>query len=369
MFTKILITVLTLAVLNGILSTVLVIAERFFTNYGECNIIINDERELRVRGGETLLATLNREKIFLPSACGGRGTCAYCKCKITEGVGSLLPTEEPLLSRDEIENQIRLACQIKVKQDLWIEIPEELFNIQEFEAEVVFIKDLTYDIKLIRLNLVSPEEIHFKSGQYIQLQNRPYDKVKESATRAYSIASSNSETRFIDLIIRLVPEGICTTWVFYYLKERERVKLTGPMGNFCLHDGTSKVIMVAGGSGMAPMVSILSEIARKNIERKVIYFFGAVAKKDLFFIEKMEQFRKEIPDFTFVPVLSQPEPEDQWYGETDLITVPLGNYLKEFDTSETQIYLCGSPGMIQACIKVANTYGIGSDRIFYDPFA
>ncbi|MDZ7262890.1 MAG: FAD-binding oxidoreductase, partial [candidate division KSB1 bacterium] len=315
MIFKIIITVAAIAGINGILATLLVIAERFLANYGERKILINREKELHIPGGSTLLATLNSQKIFLPSACGGRGTCGYCKCKIIEGAGPLLPTEAPLLTKEEIANQIRLACQVKVKQDLKIEIPEELFAIQEFVAEVALIKDLTYDIKLLRLNLIEPAEISFKSGQYVQLQSKPYKGVKESVSRAYSIASPNSEKSYIDLIIRLVPEGICTTWVHYYLQEKELVKFVGPMGNFYLREGTGEIILVAGGSGMAPMVSILEEIATRKIPRKVTYFFGAVSKKDLFYLEEMAQLQKRIPDFTFVPALSQPEPEDEWQGE------------------------------------------------------
>lgn len=368
MLAKILITTAAMAGISGFLSIILVIAERFFADYGKSKITINEEKEIIVKGGSSLLATLNSAKIFLPSACGGRGTCAYCKCKVLEGVGQLLPTEEPLLTKDEISRKFRLACQVKVKQDLKIEIPAELFKIKEFEADVELLTDLTYDIKLVRLRLINPEAIIFKSGQYVQLQSKPYENVKETVSRAYSIASANSTTNYIDLMIRLVPDGILTTWLFNNMKSGERVKFTGPMGDFSLHEGEGEMIFIAGGSGMAPMACLLHEIQKKQIERKVTYFFGVNTKKDLFFDEEMEQFEKSIPNFKYVPALARPESEDNWQGMTGLITEPLENYLINTNGKKAQAYLCGSPGMINACINVLKKHGVASDRIFFDPF-
>ena len=369
MFIKILITVAAVGGINGILAVLLVIAERFFTDYGECLITVNGEKSLRVQGGSSLLSSLKHEKIYLPSACGGRGTCAYCKCKVTAGGGTVLPTEESLLTTEEIRDHVRLSCQVKVKRDIEIQIPEALFRIKEFEAEVTLIKDLTYDIKLVRLRLMEPDNIQFTPGQYVQLENTPYEKVKERVSRAYSIASPGSETESIDLMIRLVPEGIVTTWVHHILEEGERVKFTGPMGDFCLHEGTGEIVMVAGGSGMAPMVSLLSELARSKSHRKITFFFGAVSGKDLFYTEEMKHFEEVIPHFAFVPALSQPDPGDEWKGERGLITVSLENHLKKSDNSESQAYLCGSPGMIKACIGVLKKHGLTDERIFFDPFA
>ncbi|MBD3288834.1 2Fe-2S iron-sulfur cluster binding domain-containing protein [candidate division KSB1 bacterium] len=369
MIFKILITTAAMAGISGVLALLLVLAERFFANYGECKITINDEEEFTIEGGSSLLSSLNSQKIFLPSACGGRGTCAYCKCKVHEGVGPILPTEEPLLTEEEMAENVRLSCQVKVKQDMRIEIPEELFNIKEFESEVDKITDLTYDIKLVRLKLTEPKEISFKPGQYAQLNSKPYNGVKESVSRAYSIASPHFEKDHIDLMVRLVPEGICTTWVHDYLQEGEKVKFVAPMGDFYIREDEGEMIMVAGGSGMAPFVSILEDMARKKSKRKMTYFFGAVTKKDLFYVEEMRSLEERIENFTFVPALSGPEPDDDWDGETGLITVPLEKYLKSHDDLEkSQGYLCGSPGMIDACIKIMKNYGMKSDRIFYDPF-
>jgi Na+-transporting NADH:ubiquinone oxidoreductase subunit F len=331
-------------------------------------LIINQKQKISAATGISLLTALNEEKIFLPSICGGRGLCGRCRCKVLTDVGSLQPAEQRHLSKEEIQNHVRLACQVTIERDLSIEIPESLIGVDEYEADVSLIKDLTYDIKLLRLRLIHPEEIHFKPGQYVQLKSKPYEGVQDTVYRSYSIGSSSAETGSIDLMIRLVPEGICTTWVHRHLKKGERVVFVGPRGEFCLQSGQADVLMVAGGSGMAPMVSILHEIVDTKKPCKVIYFFGAVTKKDLFYLEEMEEFKKKIPGFTFIPALSQPEPEDDWNGETGLITVPLDKYLKKIAKPNFHVYLCGSPGMINACKNVLSGHGIGNECIFYDPF-
>lgn len=368
MFLKIFIATASMVGISGFLAILLVIAERFLVNYGDCKVTINNEKELIVKGGASLLATLNGQKIFLPSACGGRGTCAYCKCKVLEGVGPILPTEEPLLSLEERKNSVRLSCQVKVKKDMKIEIPDELFNIKEFKTRVAFIKDLTHDIKLIRFDLIEPNEIKFKAGQYVQLETKPYDGVKEVVQRAYSMCSPAYEKKYVELMIRLVPEGICTTWVFKHLKEGDSVRIIGPMGDFQLHEGEGEIVMVAGGSGMAPMVSLLSDMAKNKITRKATYFFGALTKKDMFCLDEMAAFEQQLPNFKFMPSLSAPDPGDDWDGLTGLITVPLEKHLQQIDTSKAQCYLCGSPGMINACTAIMKKQGITSDRIFFDPF-
>ena len=366
MISTILITVLAVMAINAALAIFLVIAEHFFANYGECTI--NNEKTLKVQGGRSLLASLGENQIYLPSACGGRGTCAYCKCKVTEGAGQLLPTELPLLTENERETSTRLSCQVKVKQDLKIQIPDELFRIKKFQAVVEKILTLTYDIKHVRLKLLDPTEITFTAGQYVQLNTNPYNGVKESVSRAYSIASPVTAKDYVDLMIRLVPEGICTTWVHQYLKEGDRVTLLGPMGDFGLRPGDGEMVLVAGGSGMAPMVSLLEDMKRNGEKRKITYFFGAVSLKDLFYVEEMKAFEKEIAGFLFVPALSKQDPNDNWTGATGLITEPLADHLKKIDAKSAQGYLCGSPGMINACIKVMTSNGIPMEQIYYDPF-
>lgn len=170
-------------------------------------------------------------------------------------------------------------------------------------------------------------------------------------------------------MIRLVPEGIVTTWVHEHLKVGDEVTFAGPMGDFRLHDGDGEIVMVAGGSGMAPMVSLLDELSRKKSQRKITYFFGAVTKNDLFYLKEMQRFEKDIPNFTFVPALSHPDSDDAWEGETGLITQPVEKHLKNVDNAESQAYLCGSPGLVNACVNLMSKNGIEKDRIYFDPFA
>jgi len=369
MIVTILTTVFIFIIITALLALFLVIAEYFFANYGECEITINDEKKLNIEGGSTLLNTLKNEKIFIPSACGGRGTCGYCKVKIQDGAGPLLPTEEPLLAPEEIQSNTRLSCQVKVKRNMKIEIPEELFNIKRFIGKVSEIKDLTYDIKRLHIELSEPDTINFKAGQYIQLESKPYGEVKESVSRAYSISSPHYDKDYVEVMIRLVPDGICTTWVHNYLKEGDDVSFIGPMGDFYMREDESDIIFIAGGSGMAPIYSLLKEMEKKQNPRKAHYFFGARTKMDLFYSEEIQKLTETIPDFTYVPSLSRPDENDEWDGETGLITIVLENYLKTVTDKKHQAYLCGSPGMINACIAVLKKYNIAQSDIFYDPFA
>jgi Na+-transporting NADH:ubiquinone oxidoreductase subunit F len=337
-------------------------------NLKRCKVTVNESRELEAGTGQSLFAVLRENKIFLPSACGGRGICGFCKCRVTRGGGILQPSETLRLKPEEIQDGFRLACRIQLEDDLDVSIPENLLQFREFETEVTGIHDLTYDTKRLRFHLVRPEAIRFKSGQYVQIQSKPYPGVETTVARSYSIASPSYQNKDIDLIVRRMPDGICTTWLHDYLKVGERVTIVGPMGDFYLREGEGEILMVAGGSGMGPMYSILKEMAGRKDPRKVIYYFGAVCQRDLYYLDEMKALVDGLPNFTFIPALSQPESCDSWQGETGLITVPLGNYLKTVDASQTQAYLCGSPGMIQACLRGLREYGVGNDRIFFDPF-
>ncbi len=352
----------------GILALLLVVADRYLNDYGTCRISINDDsRVLEVAGGESLLGTLGREKIFIPSACGGRGSCGLCKLKIHQGAPPVLSTEEPHLTPEEKKENIRLSCQIKVRENMRIEIPDELFNIKEYQAVCESVEDLTHDIKRIRFKLEDPAAVSFTPGQYIQLECPAYKLTPEPVYRAYSIATDPADTNHIDLVIRLVPEGICTTWVFDYLEPGTRTKLNGPYGDFKLSQAGKEMIFIAGGSGMAPFLSILKQMEYADDPRKCTYFFGALTKKDLFCLDEMKAFEEKLPDFTFVPALSQPAEEDEWTGETGLITDVVARHYD--DCSDTEAYLCGSPGMIDACLKVLTEHGLPEAGIFYDKFA
>jgi len=351
----------------AVLAVLLLIAERYLANYGTCTIRINaGEKALDVKGGRTLLQSLMDEGIFIPSACGGRGTCAYCKLKITEGGGEVVPTEAPLLTEEELADDVRLSCQVKVRNDLAVVIPEELFLVSEYRGIVERIRDLTHDIKELRIRLIEPETIPFEAGRYIQLETPAYGDNPEAVYRAYSLSSTPNDNRAIELIIRLVPEGICTTWVFTMLKEGDAVVFNGPYGEFGLTDTDREMIWIAGGSGLAPFWGMIRHMREQKIGRKCTFFFGALSKRDLFLTEELRTLEKEMPNFTYIPALSQPTPDDDWDGETGLITEVVDRHTG--DLSETECYLCGSGGMIRAAAKMLEEKGAKKEMIFYDEF-
>ncbi len=366
MILSILITIGIVAGIGGFLAFLLVIAESTLTNYGECTITINEKKELKVKGGSSLLNILNNNKIFLSSACGGRGSCGFCKCKVTEGGGPLLPTETPFLDEDEKKNNIRLACQVKVKQDIKIEIPEDIFAIQAFTGKVTKIIDLTYDITELIIQLTKPESINFKAGQYVQFVAPRYEKSKQSVTRAYSIASSPYQKDTIQLIIKKVPEGLCTTYIHEYLKEGDSVSFTGPFGDFIIKETQNDMLFVAGGSGKAPIKSMLEFLSAQGSKRRMVYLFGARTEKDLYLTDLFEKLEKELKNFIYVPILSQPEENSGWKGKTGYIMPYLKEYIK--DAAQMEAYLCGSPGMIDAVKKELHHLKIPADNIFYDSF-
>lgn len=367
MLISILNTILIVAGISGFLALLLVIAEYFFANYGKCKITINNKKELTVEGGSSLLTTLNENKIFLPSACGGRGSCGFCKCRIESGGGPLLPTEKPFLSPEEIKGNIRLSCQIKVKEDIQIEIPEEIFNIKQFKAKVSKIVDMTHDIKEITFSLLEPQDIDFKAGQYMQLSSARYGKIKQTVSRAYSISSSPDNKNQIQLIIRKVPDGICTTWVHDFLKEGDVVQMTGPFGDFFIRDTNADMIFVAGGSGKAPIKSMLEYLAARDNQRRMGYFFGARNKKELYLTELFEELEKKLQNFKYYPVLSQPTEQCEWKGRCGYVMPFFEEFIK--DPKNTEAYLCGSPGMIEAVSKDLIKRGIPAEKIYYDSFA
>jgi len=359
------------SVISSLLALIIVVVDGVVNNYGEVEIDINNsKRKLKVKGGAPLLQTLSSQGIFVPSACGGRGSCGACKVKVLSDVGPHLPTELPYMSKEEINENIRLSCQIKLKKDIKIYLPEELFNIRKFKGIVESLKDVTYDIKELRIRLVEPNEVNFKAGQYVQLVVPPYENIKEPTQRAYSISSSPSDKNHIELLIRLVPGGIATTYVHKYMKEGDVVEIVGPFGDFYMRDTNADMIMVAGGSGMAPIKSIIFDMWERGItNRNVWYFFGARSKRDLYYLELFRELEKKWSNFHFIPALSDPLPEDEWTGETGLITNVLDKYLQSVIPNENakEGYLCGSPGMINACINVFDKHGVKD--VYYDKFA
>lgn len=361
----ILVTILSITGISTVLSIMIVVAERFLNDYGECEIDINEgQRKIVTEGGSSLLSSLAQNKIFISSACGGKATCGLCKVRVVEGGGPILPTEEPFMSEEEKKEGVRLSCQVKIKGNIKITIPEALFNVREYNAKVARITDLTHDIKEIRLEV--DEEVNFKAGQFMQLESKPYDKVRERAIRAYSISSVPSNNKVLEFIIRRVPGGICTTYVFDHLKEGDTVRITGPYGEFYRRDDSDQYIFMAGGSGLAPVKSIILDIIEKGLDKKMILFFGAVTKKDLYYTELFEKLEKENENFRYVPALSNPLPEDGWDGEVGLVTDVMKKHVD--DGKGKHAYLCGSPGMIGACVKALTSVDFNEEKIYYDKF-
>ena len=365
--TTLLISIGAITALTVFLAIILVTADAFIANYGECRLTINGKKELVVKGGRSLLSTLMEEEIFIPSACGGRGSCGLCKLKVESGAGQYLPTELPWISKEEQSGNVRLSCQVKVKNDMEIRIPEELFSVKQYKTRVESIKDLTHDIKEVRFRLLSPETIEYKAGQFVQILTPEYKLSDEQVFRAYSMSSVPSDQNVIELEIRLVPEGICTTWVHQFLKEGDEVTINGPYGDFHLRDTERDIICIAGGSGNAPIKSILLDMAEKGNNRKASYFYGARSRRDLVLPDEMAAIMKDLPNYKYIPVLSEPDENDDWDGETGWVTDAVARYLETGDNVEA--YLCGSPGMIDACIKVLTGKGVPEELIFYDKFA
>lgn len=364
---EILLTVLSVSLLGAALAAVVILADLKLNDYGVCSIDINDgQRVLSVQGGSTLLTSLSSQDIFIPSACGGKATCGLCKIGLLTDAGPVLPTEEPYLSGEEIDQGVRLACQLKVKHDLQVTIPEEFFSIKRYRTKVLKITDLTYDIKEFRFKLLEPQDMEFVPGQYVQLDSKPYDDVEEVVSRAYSISSLPSQKGILELIIRLVPGGVCTTFLHNHVKEGDEITLAGPFGDFYLREGASELLFIAGGSGLAPIKSMVLDILEQGLSKQMVFFFGAVKKRDLYYVDFFTELQEKHPNFRYIPALSDPDPEDEWDGEVGLITEVVARHVS--DANDKQAYLCGSPGMINACLKVLTEIGFDEEQIFYDKF-
>jgi Na+-transporting NADH:ubiquinone oxidoreductase subunit F len=330
-------------------------------------VTINGLHKETVAGGIPLLTALKDKGIMIPSVCGGRGACGRCRLTVLEGGGEPTPQELRKLTEAELKAGGRLACQLVVRRPISIRIPEEVLRIRRFRTQVASIRDLTYDIKEVRLRLLEPDRIEFAAGQYIQLETPPGDPAGKPVCRAFSLASPPSAAGEIELEIRYVPNGICTTYVHKRLKVGDIATITGPYGEFGLRGGDDEIVCIAGGSGMAPIKSLLLDMRDRSIRRPTRYFFGARARRDLFLVAEMHALESVLPDFRFIPALSEPQPGDDWRGETGLITEVVDRHLTS--GAACQAYLCGSPLMVDACIRILHAKGIGDDRIFYDKYA
>lgn len=348
-----------------VLSAWLMISERFLVNYGICRLDINaGEKPLEVNGGQTLLASLYANEIFIPSACGGKGTCGFCKITVTEGGGPVLPTETPYLTRKEVRSDLRLACQVKIREDIFVRIPKELLNVKMFSTTVESTIDLTYDIKEIRFKLIEPDEISFGFGQYVQIQA---PSSEGPVFRAYSISSAIYDKNIVELNVRIIPGGLASTYL-HNLQVGDPVNFTGSYGDFILNEDPSvELVCVGGGVGMAPMNNILYSIYDRWPEKPCWLFFGCRTTRDMFYLKEFQELSKKHPAFKVIYALSDQLGEDEkWDGETGFIHLAVDKHLEK--DKPRQAFLCGPPLMIDAVTKVLLGKGLSNEQIFFDDF-
>jgi Na+-transporting NADH:ubiquinone oxidoreductase subunit F len=421
-------TVAAFLLITLILVSVLLFVKQKLSPSGPVKIMINGEREIEVASGDSLLTTLSSNKIFLPSACGGGGTCIQCECHVNEGGGEALPTEVPHFSRKELKEGARLACQVKVKQNMNISIPEEVFGIKKWDAVVVrnynvasFIKEFVVEI---------PEDMGYKAGGYIQIEIPPCEvkfadmditahpeehdtpdkfeaewnkfnirplvmKNNETVERAYSMASYPAEGREIMLNVRIatppfdrakggwmdVNPGVASSYIFG-LKKGDKCVISGPYGEFFINESESEMLYVGGGAGMAPMRSHLYHLFRTlKTGRKVTYWYGGRSKAELFYIDHFRALEKDFPNFNFYIALSDPLESDNWKVKKDINdesgdgfvgfihNCVIDNYLSKHDAPEDmELYFCGPPLMNKAVQKMGEDFGMPDENIRFDDF-
>ncbi|WP_372794621.1 NADH:ubiquinone reductase (Na(+)-transporting) subunit F [Pontiella sp.] len=388
------------------LVALLMIAAKKLVPQGLVKLNINDgNREVEVKPGSSLLAALSTDKIFLPSACGGGGTCAMCKCKVLEGGGELLPTEAGQVTKAEAKEGVRLACQLKVKEDMKLDIEPSILDIKKYECTVRSNHNVATFIKELVVELPKGEKLDFRAGGYIQIDVPAYkdlsyksfdieeeyhadwDKFKvwdyvanndEPCYRAYSMANFPLEDDIIMLNIRICspppgtsyPPGICSSYVFN-LKPGDKITISGPYGEFFAQETDREMCFIGGGAGMAPMRShIYDQLKRIGTDRKITFWYGGRSVTELFYVEEFRELEKQFPNFSFHIALSDPLPEDNWDGPTGFIhQVVLDEYLdKHEDPTEIEYYLCGPPIMLKCVKDMCNDIGVEPEMILADDF-
>jgi NADH:ubiquinone oxidoreductase, Na(+)-translocating, F subunit len=387
------------------LVAVILIARSKLVSSGDVTIDINGEKKLTVPAGGKLLQTLSGAGLFLPSACGGGGTCAQCKCIVVSGGGSMLPTEESHFTKRDAREGWRLSCQTPVKQDMVIEVPEDVFGVKQWECTVESNPNVATFIKELTLRLPEGENVDFRAGGYVQLECPPHhvkysdfdiepqfrgdwerfgffnleSKVTEPVIRAYSMANYPEEKGIVKFNIRIatpppksqgVPPGIMSSYVFS-LKPGDKIKVYGPFGEFFAKDTDAEMVFIGGGAGMAPMRShIFDQLRRIKTKRKMTFWYGARSLRELFYKEEYDQLQEENENFKWFVALSDPQPEDNWNGLTGFIhNVLYENYLKDHPAPEDcEFYMCGPPMMNAAVIKLLKSLGVEDENIMLDDF-
>jgi Na+-transporting NADH:ubiquinone oxidoreductase subunit F len=390
-----------------VLVAVLLVMKRKLVAHGDVTIVINDDpaKALRVPAGNTLLGTLAESKIFIPSACGGKGACGVCEVIVKEGGGDLLPTETGFISRGEAKRGCRLACQVKVKHDMKIEIAPEVFNVRKWRCRVVSNRNVATFIKELKLALPEGEEVPFRAGGYVQIECPPYSvdfrtfdiepeyrddwdrfdlwRFKSVSTepieRAYSMANYPNEKGILLFTIRIafppgyredIPPGIMSSWIFN-LKPGDEVTVSGPFGEFFARDTDKEMCFIGGGAGMAPMRShIFDQFKRLHTKRKATFWYGARSLREAFYVDEFEELARANPNFEWHLALSEPLPEDNWTGPTGFIhNVLYDRYLKSHPAPEDiEYYMCGPGVMNKAVIAMLLDLGVDRENILLDDF-
>ncbi|MDR3093999.1 MAG: NADH:ubiquinone reductase (Na(+)-transporting) subunit F [Bacteroidales bacterium] len=394
-----------------LLVAVLLVAKAKLVPQGNVSIDINGEQDIETSPGSSLLTTLSMQKIFLPSACGGGGSCGMCKCQVIDGGGTILPTETGFFTRKQVQQNWRLGCQVKVRNDLKIKIPAEVLGIKKLECEVVSNRNVASFIKEFIVKLPEGENLNFRSGGYVQIDVPKYsmdfknidvderfhsewDKFKlwdlkmsntEETYRAYSMANHPAEGNIVMLNIRIatppwdrakgnwanVPCGVCSSYIFSR-KPGDKVTISGPYGEFFIKDTRREMLYIGGGAGMAPLRSHLFHLFHtlKTTDRKVSYWYGARSKNEIFYEEDFRAIEKQFPNFSFHIALSEPRPEDKWTGYVGFIhQVIYDNYLSKHEEPEDiEYYMCGPGPMAASVVKMLDNLGVPPEMLAFDNF-
>jgi len=377
---------------------------------GKVKISINGKQDMDVGQGGSLLTTLAEQNVFLPSACGGKGSCGQCKCQVMNGGGGILPTEVGFFTRQQINNHWRLGCQTKVNGNMEIAVPESVLNVKKWECTVVSNRNVATFIKELVVRLPEGEALNFEAGSYIQIDVPPitvdykdfdidseyredWDKMglwnlsmsnQEAQFRAYSMANSPSEGNIIMLNVRIatppfdrvkgafmnVSPGICSSYI-YSLKPGDKVRISGPFGDFHVKENDREMMFIGGGAGMAPMRSqIFDQLKTRHTQRKVSFWYGGRSLRELFYVDEFTQLEHDNPNFTYHIALSEPKEEDHWTGDVGFIhNVIFDSYLKNHpEPEEIEYYLCGPPMMISSVLNMLDNLGVPKENIMFDDF-
>ncbi|MDJ0749826.1 MAG: NADH:ubiquinone reductase (Na(+)-transporting) subunit F [Woeseiaceae bacterium] len=385
---------------------VILVARSRLVATGNVKVIVNDEREISIPVGSKLLQGLADAELFVPSACGGGGTCAQCRVRVLSGGGAILPTETSLINKRDAADHYRLACQVAVKQDMSVQVADEVFGVKRYETTVVSNRNVATFIKELVVALPEGEELDFRAGGYIQIECPPHDlkytdfdieeefrdewdkynlwryesHVKNVEMRAYSMASYPEERTVIKLNVRIatpppgagdsVPPGIMSSYIFN-LKPGDKAIISGPFGEFFAKDTDNEMVFIGGGAGMAPMRShIFDQLKRKHSNRKMSFWYGARSLREMFYADEFDELADKNDNFEWHLALSEPQPEDNWTGMTGFIhQVLYDEYLSKHEAPEDcEYYLCGPPMMNTAVIKMLDSLGVQKENIMLDDF-